>query len=91
MLKVDFDRSALRFLKTRTPKHSKQIALKIVDLRRDPESHDSRELKGKLASYRRADVGEYRIIYFVKENTLHIPLIGKRNDDAVYRQMERKV
>lgn len=91
MLRVNFDRAALRFLKKLPPKQGRQIGLKIAELRRDPEPYDSQELKGKLANYRRADIGEYRIIYFIDENVLHIPLIGKRNDAAVYKQMERKL
>ena len=39
--------------------------------------------------YRRADIGEYRIIYRVESDTLLIPLIGKRNDDDVYKRMKR--
>lgn len=91
MLKIDFDRAALKFLKKIPPKHGRQIGLKIYDLRHDPDPPDSRELKGKLAFYRRVDVGEYRIIYFVDADILRIPLIGKRNDGAVYKQMERKI
>ena len=91
MLRVNFDRAALRFLKKLPPKQGRQIGLKIAELRRDPEPYDSRELKGKLVDYRRADMGEYRIIYFIKGNELHIPLVGKRNDAAVYKQMEREL
>ncbi|MDX1400589.1 MAG: type II toxin-antitoxin system mRNA interferase toxin, RelE/StbE family [Kiloniellales bacterium] len=91
MLKVDFDRSALRFLKRLPAKQSRQIALKVLALCRDPEPQDSRELKGKLKDYRRVDVGEFRVIYFVDGVVLRIPLIGKRNDGEIYRQMRRKV
>ena len=91
MLTVDLGRSALRFLKTVPTKHGKQIGLKIIALRRDPEPSDSRVLKGKLASYRRADIGEYRIIYFVDGDCLRIPVIGERNDGAVYHAMARKL
>ena len=91
MLKADFERAALRFLKKLPPKHGRQIGLKIVELCRDPAPHDSQELKGRLARYRRADIGEYRIIYFVDEGVLRIPIIGKRNDGAVYKQMARKL
>ena len=91
MLKVDFDRAALRFLKKLPPKHGRQVGLKIIALCHDPEPHDSRILKGKLAHYRRADVGEYRIIYCVADGVLRVPLVGKRNGGAVYRAMERKL
>jgi mRNA interferase RelE/StbE len=37
----------------------------------------------------RTDSGEYRIIYRVEEDELHVALIGKRNDDEVYRLLRR--
>ncbi len=33
--------------------------------------------------------GVYRIIYRVEEEVVHIYLIGKRNDDEVYRLLNR--
>lgn len=72
-------------------KHDKRTGLKIIALRRDPEPSGSRVLKGELASYRRADIGEYRIIYFVDGDCLRIPVIGERNDGAVYHAMARKL
>ena len=36
-------------------------------------------------SYRRVDVGEYRIVYDLPEDMVRVLLIGKRNDDAVYK------
>ena len=91
MPKVDIDRAALRFLKKLPPRHGRQTGLTIAALCRDPEPGDSRALKGKLARYRRADIGAYRIVYLVDEDVLRIPLIGKRNDGDVYRRMERKL
>ena len=38
----------------------------------------------------RVDSGEYRIVYTVTEDTLRVVLIGKRNDDEVYRRLERR-
>jgi len=69
------------------PKHRRQIAEKIVSLRHEPLPPDSEQLKG--LDYRRADIGEYRVIYRVEGNTLRIPLIGKRNDDEVYKKLKR--
>jgi len=48
---------------------------------------DSEHLTG--FPYRRASIGEYRIIYRVEEETLRIPLIHKRNDDEVYKRLKR--
>jgi len=35
------------------------------------------------------DCGEYRIIYYVDGEVLRVPLIGKRNDDEVYKRLQR--
>ena len=51
----------------------------------DPEPPDS-SLIGY--PYRRADIGEYRIVYRVEGDCLKVALIGKRNDDEVYRQLK---
>ena len=52
---------------------------------------DSIALQGKLRQFRRVDVGEYRIIYHFKDDVLFIVVIGKRNDDDIYRRMKRRL
>lgn len=69
------------------PKHRRQIAEKILALQNDPLPHDSEHLKG--FHFRRADVGEYRIIYRIEEPLLKVYIVGKRNDDEVYKQLRR--
>jgi mRNA interferase RelE/StbE len=91
MLSLDLSRQAAKFLRGLPSKHAKQIAGKIVALRDDPEPPDSATLKGKASAYRRADVGEYRIVYSVDADTLRVFVIGKRNDDEVYRLLQRKL
>ncbi len=42
------------------------------------------------SSFLRVDSGEYRIIYQLNTaNVLEILIIGKRNDDEVYRQFKQ--
>jgi len=41
------------------------------------------------APWRRVKSGEYRIIYRIDGNDLHVDIIGKRNDDEVYRLIKR--
>ena len=93
MLQVSFSRQAEKFLLNIFPKHAKQIARKIMELRINPRPSDSKKLKEKKSSlyYMRSDIGEYRIIYRVEDNVLIIFVIGKRNDDAVYKVFKRKV
>ncbi len=89
MLKVDILRAAAKSLRKLPPKHRKQVARKIYGLRDDPAPSDSKHLKGTSATYRRADIGEYRIIYRVDHDTLRVILVGKRNDQEVYRQLKK--
>ena len=88
MLKVNFSRQAAKFVKRLSVKHARQIAIKITELRNNPYPQDSIKLKGY--SYYRVSIGEYRLIYCVEAEVLAILLIGKRNDDEVYKQLKRK-
>ena len=88
MLKIDLSKRSQKFLTQLPPKQARQITTKILGLRTNPEPPDSSKLKG-FENYRRADFGEYRIIYYVKEDVLMILLVGKRNDDEVYKQLKR--
>ena len=83
MLHLDLKDHAERFLNRLVPKHRGQVARKIASLQMDPYPPDSKQLKKSM--HRGADIGEYRIIYRVAGDILHVPLIGKRKDDDVYR------
>jgi mRNA interferase RelE/StbE len=88
VLEISFSRKAdkfLRDLKFGQPKHVRQLAQKILDLRKQPYPNDSKQLKGY--PYHRVDSGEYRIVYRVEGELLVIALVGKRNDDEVYRNL----
>ncbi len=87
-LKIDLAKDAGKFLKKLQKKQSKQIAQKILALSENPKAQDVSDLKG--SEYKRADQGEYRIIFEVKNDTLYIVLVGKRNDDDVYKKLSRK-
>jgi len=89
MLKINLSKQAAKFLEKAHPKHSKQIAHKILELQENPFPHDSIQLKGQHSHFHRADIGEYRIIYFTKEETIFITIIGKRNDGEVYKILSR--
>lgn len=83
-------KDAMSFVMKMQPKHVGQLLLKILALCTDPKPPDSIHLKGSAEGYRRADSGEYRIIYRVEGDILEIHEIGKRNDDEVYRHFARK-
>ena len=85
MLNVNLSRNAAKFLRKLPQKHSFQIAVKIRSLQENPYPSDYKQLKGNLGQYYRIDSGEYRVIYEILGDILYIILIGKRNDDEVYR------
>jgi mRNA interferase RelE/StbE len=70
-------------------KQYKQVASAILGLASNSEPHDSRSLKGAERGERRVDVGEYRIIYTASEDLVEVLIVGKRNDDEVYKMWER--
>ncbi len=89
MLRLDASRRAQEFLERLPTKHKRQVVTKLANLLIDPRPPDSKLLQGY--GYRRVDVGEYRIIYSVEGNTVRVPLVGKRNDAEVYRQLARLI
>ena len=89
MLKIDISKQAAKFLKIkRQPKLNVQLVTKIRELRDDPSPQDSKKLSGY--PFKRVDTGEFRIVYEVKDETLYILIVGKRNDDEVYKTLDRK-
>lgn len=81
-------------------KHLGQIARKIGALSADPKPHDARPIQGEAYrangwNFFRVDVGEYRIVYDLDESgevltIVTVTVIGRRNDAAVDRLLERR-
>ena len=69
-------------------KHQNQLRIKILSLKEEPYPNDHKQLKG-YRSYLRVDSGEYRIIYKIDDNSVFIILVGKRNDNEVYKHFAR--
>lgn len=88
MLQIDLSRQAAAFLGGLPSKQARQIAERLLLLAQDPERAPSEPLKG-YAPMRRMRSGEYRIIYAVEGGLLQVRLIGKRNDDDIYKALER--
>ena len=88
MLEVKLSKRSLKFIKGIPAKHATQIGKRVLLLAQNTGEISSQELKG-YAPYRRAKSGEYRIIYRIEDNILYITLLGKRNDDDIYRLVER--
>jgi mRNA interferase RelE/StbE len=87
MLKLSYAKASQKFLKSLPSKQYQQCALKVEDLRRNPLLPGVKKLHGSL--YHRCHCGEYRIIFEVQKDILHIVLIEKRNDGRVYKKLNR--
>ncbi len=92
MPSLDLKRKAKRFIEFLPPKHKRQVKDCVLSLQDNPFPHDSRKLVG-YENYIRVDIGEYRIIYRYEEekDLVVVVLIGKRNDDEIYRITKRNL
>ena len=88
MPRIDLSRQAAGFLRDLPPKPARQIAEKLQQLAVDPAALPSETLKG-YAPMRRLKSGEFRIIFAVEADVVQVRLIGKRNDDEIYKALER--
>jgi mRNA interferase RelE/StbE len=83
-------KQAAEFLRGLPSKPARQIAEKLKALAEDSNVLPSELLRG-YAPMRRLKSGEYRIIFVVDADVVHIRLIGKRNDDEVYKALGRSM
>ncbi|MBO1351444.1 MAG: type II toxin-antitoxin system RelE/ParE family toxin [Hormoscilla sp. GUM202] len=91
MAKLDGLEIVRDFLQGLQPKIVAQIAKKIaLTLNVEPLPAESKKLAGYSDLYR-VSIGEYRIVYrfLVDEDLVEVILVGKRNDDEVYKQLKR--
>lgn len=90
MSALDLKPRAKKFIASLPPKHKRQVKDCILSLGNDPAPHDAKKLIG-YENYNRVDIGEYRVIYRYekKEDLLVVVLVGKRNDDEIYRIAKR--
>jgi mRNA interferase RelE/StbE len=90
MAKLDGLEAVLDFLKGLQPKVAAQLAKKVLALNLDPLPPDSKALKGYSDLFR-VDAGEYRIVYryVSRDDLVTVLLVGKRNDDEVYKHLKR--
>ena len=101
MVEVLFDPAAEKdFDKIGRGKHQAQVAQKLDELERNPKPADAKAIRGEHFkkwgwNFYRVDVGEYRIVYDLDEASktvtiVTIAVIAARNDDKVYKLMERR-
>lgn len=78
-------KASVRFLDTLPPKQYRQVTRRIIMLMADPRPADAERLKGY--EYSRVTVGEYRIVFDVRDGALRVLAVGKRSDDEVCRRL----
>jgi mRNA interferase RelE/StbE len=78
---------ALASMRKLTPKVYRQIANKMFQLQFAPRPQNSK----KIGSGLRVDSGEYRIYYELDgdKRQVFVELVGRRNDDEIYRRLRR--
>ena len=86
-MKLLLSKRAKDFLDTLPPKPFRQVVLTVFQLLAEPYPQDAKQ--SKAYSYHRVDVGEYRVVYAVNGEELHVLVVGKRNDDDVYKRLKR--
>ena len=90
-MKLLMTKQALKAVKQLDAKQYKQVVSTILSLCANDKPNDSIALKGASNGERRVDIGEYRIIYTINnEFVIEILVVGKRNDDEVYKIFERQ-
>jgi mRNA interferase RelE/StbE len=87
MFDLDLGKPAERFLSKLPQKQQGQIWRKLFALQENPFPNDYKKLHGH--PYGRVDIGEYRIVYKVLGSLVIVRIIGKRNDDEVYKRLKR--
>jgi mRNA interferase RelE/StbE len=91
-MNLDLSKRANDFLQQLPPKQFKQVVSAIFSLLNNPKPVDAKLLMGYDKLYRK-DIGEFRIIYryFQETERVFIVLVGKRNDDEVYKLLRRLI
>jgi len=84
-LKLLVSKRAYTFLDKLPPKQFWQVLRKVLALLEDPRPHDTEQLKGY--PFLRNDVAEYRIVHDLQGDTLKLILVGKRNNDEIYKRL----
>lgn len=89
MNSINISHDVAKFIKKLPHKVAAQLSARIFDLCRSTDHQDIKHINGK-PGYFRIDQGEYRIIFRRENQIIYIPVVGKRNDDEVYKTFDRK-
>ncbi|MFB9242116.1 type II toxin-antitoxin system RelE/ParE family toxin [Massilia antarctica] len=90
MKTLRLSKSAAKFWGSLDAKQYRQVGKAITTLLENSRPQDSQCLKVSRHAERRVDAGEYRIIYVDSDEEIEVLVIGKRNDDEVYKRLRQK-
>jgi len=83
---LNLSNDAAGFVTSLEAKQARQVWNKIVALMKDPRPNDSIDLG---EGFFRTSIGEFRIAYRFDDKTLSVIIVGKRNDDEIYKRLKR--
>jgi mRNA interferase RelE/StbE len=89
MKKLDLTKDAIDFITALPPKQCAQVSRKTFSLLKNQHPNDCVKMHGNEDNFR-VDIGEYRIIFCLEEDTVKIKVIGLRNDSDAYKQARNK-
>jgi len=87
---LNISKKAKKFLDHLDPnKQYKQINSKVLELQDNPKPQDYKHVSGYPGLFR-VTSGEYRILYKTEGTVTLIIDIGKRNDDEIYKKLNKQ-
>lgn len=81
---IEFSRSAKKQFKKLSLDIQKRVVVKINELAIEPRPNRAKKLQGNDSLYR-IRVGDYRIVYEIKDNILLVTVIRVKHRSEVYK------
>jgi mRNA interferase RelE/StbE len=87
MRKLVPNKAVLKDLLDLPAKQYRQVVSAIFDMLVEPRPHYSKVLTG--TPYHRIAIGEFRVVYRFDDESIYLLAFGKRNDDEIYKLLQR--
>lgn len=84
--KISIHKNAVKFLSTLDKNNRKRIIKKIKNLADNPFPKDSIKIKGEKEKLYRMGVGDYRVLYYVDENSFTIFILKIDKRSRIYKR-----
>jgi mRNA interferase RelE/StbE len=88
MFTLSLTRDCCAFIKGLDSKPARQVYERILGLCEDPKPQNAKPLVAHKGLWRMR-VGDFRVIYSIEDNRVNIVIVDRRNDDEVYKRIER--